>query len=343
MRRAPRGTGSITEYAPGKYRGTITTGYKINPVTKKKKRLTKTFTGKTRKEVLDKLTEYKYKTKGLKPESYTFRQYSERWLALKEDTIKASTYKSYSNIIKRFNKHTGDTLLMDITPRLLNDYLATIRKASRTTHKALLSSVFNEAVKEHLISSNPMKDTLRTPKPSSNVFPLSKEEIRHLLDNSTGIYHLLFRTALETGMRKGELQGLMPEDIHDTYISVKRTVNLTGTLTSPKTKSSVRDIAVDKELTSALRRAGHTGRRIFPMSSATISAHFNKLCPNHRFHDLRHTHATLLISAGVDVKTVSRRLGHSSVNMTLNIYTHVLPAMDKKASDTIHSMLQSCY
>ena len=341
MKRAPRGTGSIREYAPGRYRATITTGYQLNPVTKKKKRLTKTFTGKSRKEVLNKLTEFKYKTRNLKPESYTFRQYSERWLSLKEDAIKESTYKSYEYIIKRFNEYTGNTLLMDITPRVLNDYLTTLSKASRTTHKTILSGVFKEAVKEHLIESNPMQDTIRTPKASSTVSPLTKKEIKNLLDNSEGIYHLLFLTALETGMRKGELQGLMLEDIHDTYISVKRTRTLTGALTEPKTKSSIRDITVNKELVSMLRSVGR--RFIFPMSSATISTHFNALCPHHRFHDLRHTHATFLISAGVDVKTVSRRLGHSSVSMTLNIYTHVLPAMDKKASDTIHSMLLSCY
>ena len=86
--RAPRGQGSITSYGDGKFKGIITIGYKLDPGTKKNKRLTKTFTGKTRKEVQAKITEYQYKVNAGKinplAAPLTFKQYSERWLMMKD-------------------------------------------------------------------------------------------------------------------------------------------------------------------------------------------------------------------------------------------------------------------
>lgn len=372
--RAPRGQGSITPYVDGKFKGIITIGYKLDPVTKKNKRLTKTFTGKTRKEVQAKITEYQYKVNAGKinplAAPLTFKQYSERWLMMKKVTLKPQTYRTYEVGIQCLD--LGDKALKDITVTDINTLLLTLLQTLspstvRSRH-ALLRSIFEGARKEKLIIENPVEDSMQIKASVDHTVTethvLTKEESTNFLLKAKEMkapiwFYPLIRTALETGMRKGELRALQYKSLTKDTIYIKASAEtVTGkgtTITTPKTRSSIRRIHVSTDLMALLKSLPHKDENSFVfhtkketlICNSDIQHYFTVLKkksnidkPLH-FHDLRHTHATLLIMAGVNIKTVSTRLGHASVSITLNRYTHALPQQDKEASEMICSMLLS--
>ena len=372
--RAPRGQGSITSYGDGKFKGIITIGYKLDPGTKKNKRLTKTFTGKTRKEVQAKITEYQYKVNAGKinplAAPLTFKQYSERWLMMKKTTLKPQTYRNYESNMQCLdfgNKVMKDITVSDVNTLLLT-LLQTLSPATVRGRHALLKSVFEGARKEKLIIENPVEDSMRikaqVDHTVTEMHVLTKEESTNVLLKAKEMkapiwFYPLIRTALETGMRKGELRALQYKALGKDTIYIKASVEDSAgkgaSLTTPKTRASVRRIHVSTSLIEILQTLPHKDENSFVfhtknetlIANSDIQYYFNALKkvsnidkPLH-FHDLRHTHATLLIMAGVNIKTVSTRLGHASVAITLNRYTHALPQQDKEASEMICSMLLS--
>lgn len=373
--RAPKGTGSITPYGNGRFKGIITTGYKIDPVTKTKKRITKTFTGATRKEVQQKITEYQYKvnTGKINPIAapLTFNQYKDRWLTMKKVSLKPQSYNTYKKTVDAIP--FGDTPLKDITVTDINTALLemskTMKPATLKRYKAIMHSLFDSARKEKIIVENPITDSISIKKDTVSPIELeqhvltAQEAARLIMEAKTykdvdWLYPLV-RTALETGMRKGELRALQFNKLGEDTILVNQGVSdikgASRSITSPKTSSSIRRIHVDKQLITFLKHIPHQEETDFvfhspkdvraPLSISPIDIQFKKLLSKTgidkpiRFHDLRHTHATLLIMAGVNIKTVSTRLGHASVAITLNRYAHALPQQDKEAGLLISSML----
>lgn len=164
---------------------------------------------------------------------------------------------------------------------------------------------------------------------------------------------LVIETALKTGLRRSELFGLTWEDLGENYIIVNKTrqkVKGKMIVLPCKTQSSVRKISIPDSLNQKLRRhhAEHMETKfIFEgVDYDAVTAWFREWVarvglPKIRFHDLRHTHATLLLSQGIDIKTISSRLGHANISTTLNTYTHVLDELDQKASDVIENISQS--
>jgi integrase len=174
--------------------------------------------------------------------------------------------------------------------------------------------------------------------------------------------HTIFVLALATGMRQGELFALEWNDIDFAggYLTVRRSLERTGEgarIKEPKTGKGRRidlpAVAIDA-LQDHRKRMLAEGLRTDTVFVNTVG---NWLCrqdvnegkakpamkeaglPVIRFHDLRHTHATLLLAAGENIKVVSERLGHASVNITLQVYAHVLPGMQKRAADTMQKLL----
>ena len=385
--RATKGTGSIREYSKGRFKAIITTGYELNPITKKKKRLTKTFTGKTRQEVLHKLQEFQYKANigvinPLSP-STTVSQFLLRWEKIKRAQIKESTLIAEKNRLeKTLCTVYGDKALKDITPSMLNDLFLTMlskyKNSTVHTAKAIISDFFTCARKEKLIVVNPCQDTIKIKKDdefkTTTIQPLNIEQVKqylkylHDLKGKGSIYpyaYELIRTAIETGARKGELRGLRFYDLNEDKgtISISRTISNTRSKdvvpTTPKSKTSIRTVSVGKDLIKLLLSIEHTEpdsyvfyrnkyqekTPILPGLANTVlsktliaSGVAPDIAKTFRFHDLRHTNATILITSGVDIKTVSKRLGHASIVLTLDTYAHFLPETDKAASNLINSI-----
>lgn len=182
-------------------------------------------------------------------------------------------------------------------------------------------------------------------------------------------HHTLWLVAAKTGMRRGELMGLRwhDVDIDRSTISIRRALVVVGwdlQLSDAKTASGRRTIDLDPNTVLALRnlkadleksavnepQAFDRQRLVFgrpdgaPIHPEYITRTFNRLVAKHqlpriRFHDIRHTHATLLLKAGVPAKVVAERLGHATPGFTLNVYQHVLPGMQAQAADVFDRLL----
>lgn len=175
--------------------------------------------------------------------------------------------------------------------------------------------------------------------------------------------------AAHTGMRRGEVLGVRWRDIDldEGRVSVRQalvSVAYEVSISDVKTGTSRRTIDIDEDVTQALRdwRKTRTEERdglepepddlVFVKADGT-SMHpdiFSQLfdrtvakidVPNISLHDLRHTHATLLLKAGVNVKVVSERLGHANIAFTMHVYQHVLPGMQAAAADTFSLLLRN--
>lgn len=170
--------------------------------------------------------------------------------------------------------------------------------------------------------------------------------------------------ALATGMRRGEIFALEWSacNFKTMRINVSQAVKADGSVGAPKSISGVRSIAIGVRLSTLMNEMRDWRERILPTcngddnkpvicketgyrANLDIFEHWWRSWADDngweglRFHDLRHTHATLLISGGTDVKTVQMRLGHSSADITMNCYAHAIPLSDTSAAASIDSSL----
>ncbi|MGL5330274.1 MAG: site-specific integrase, partial [Peptostreptococcaceae bacterium] len=207
----------------------------------------------------------------------------------------------------------------------------------------------------------------RMKKFKNNIY--NKEDMIKLLEISRGTYlELHINLAIGLGLRISEILGLTWDniDFNENTITIdKITVRNNGEviLKNPKTETSERTISVPVEVMMMLKNhkrkqfesklkgeiKNNMNLLFFdknekPIAQDVLSKKFNKFLQENnlqhiRFHDLRHSHVTLLINSKVPIKVISERVGHSSVNTTLNIYAHALKEMDSEASDKISENL----
>jgi len=217
-----------------------------------------------------------------------------------------------------------------------------------------LGRMLNAAVRARQISSNPIRRLEPGERPSlgrHDMRVLSSEEIRSLLQNMDEKNKPLIATALFTGLRLGELLGLTwaEADLEAGLVRVRKQLDRNGQRVIPKSGRAIRDVELMPALVRLLAEhkvwASKTGHAkpvdfVFCSQVGTPLQHRNvarrmlnpameaaKLLgegsPRFRFHDLRHTFASVLIAQGHDVVFVSRQLGHSSTRLTLDVYAHL--------------------
>lgn len=232
---------------------------------------------------------------------------------------------------------------------------------------SVLKSALEHAVREEEIPRNVARN-VRTGTPRPRRFnPLTTDEARRFLAAVQGHRHAaLFELALRTGLRKGELLGLRWEDIDlgSGTASIRRTLQRTtsrGLATLPtKTISSERRIALPASCVTSLRAhrqqqarerdragsewqgSGHVFTRPdgHPIEPATLTRHFNALLRDARlrpirFHDLRHSTATLLLEQGVELVVIKELLGHAHIGVTATVYAHVRLRLQRQAIDLL--------
>lgn len=234
----------------------------------------------------------------------------------------------------------------------------------------LLHLALEEAVNWQLIARNPC-DAVKPPRAEYHeMHVLTQEQISRLLTEATSAgLQVPLLVSVTTGVRRGELLGLRWQDVdlEAQTLTVRQSLveSRSGELTfkQPKTPKSRRRISLPPSVTRALREhrrsqaevrlaLGNTyqdfdlvvtrpdGR---PCSPDAFSKAFHRL--SHRLdlgvrlHDLRHTHATMLLQQNIHPKVVSERLGHATVGLTLDTYSHVLEGMDREAANCIDGLL----
>jgi integrase len=247
----------------------------------------------------------------------------------------------------------------------------TVRYIHTTLHKAL-----KQAVMDGLIPRN-VTEAVKLPQPTrEEMHPLTPEQAKVLLQTAheTGDrLEALYVLAIHTGLRQGELLGLKWDDVDlkDGSLQVRRTLTITKSgpvFTAPKTTSSRRSVKLTSNATEALKShlkrqlaeidrvgslwsPGDADGLIFASETgepldrrAVTKQKFKPLLkraglPEIRFHDLRHTCATLLLTRNVNPKIVSEMLGHSTIAITLDTYSHVLPNMRNQAAAAMEEAL----
>lgn len=312
------------------------------------------------KEIKEELARFIIETKDkiCPTSSITFIKYSQKWLdeyarpKLTQKTIQG--YKDYLN--NRILPEIGGVKLQNIKAYTIQQFLNSLTNELSTCsikkYKALLSIMFNTAVKWQIIEFNPCV-YIDLPKGTNiKVTPvfLNNNEAKELLtclENEPLKYQIMVRLALQCGMRRSEILGLTWNDIdfNNNTININKALSyIKGEgqiIKETKNKSSNRIIYANRDIIDLINKFSKISDYIFNKEHIDdVTKWFNRFLKRHnlkhmRFHDLRHTHATLLISNGVNMKVVSSRLGHSSINTTLNLYTHTLSEDDKKASEII--------
>lgn len=232
-------------------------------------------------------------------------------------------------------------------------------KTVRNIHQ-MLSTALDQAVEQRLLSSNPAKGCALPRVERHEMKTLTQEQLVALLREAknSGVYEMYY-IELATGLRRGELLGLKWEDIdlENAVIRIRRQVSrINGEVVEAplKTKNAYRSIAIGPDAVAVLeqqkRKVGGsewvfpspTGGPISPDSVLNMLHRVLDRAglPRIRFHDCRHTTATLALQNGVDVKTVSGMLGHYSAGFTLDTYAHVTTQAQREAATTMGNVLQ---
>jgi integrase len=239
--------------------------------------------------------------------------------------------------------------------------------------RAILSSALAHAVREDALPRN-VASAVRLPDTRAAVFqPLTATEARWLLVAARPTrLGALVELALRTGLRRGELLGLGWDDLDLEYgvMDIRQTLQRAPSggfaLYPPKTQSSQRRIVLPRECITSLR--AHRDRQqaereaareawqpyglVFtkpdgtPIEASTLTRHFAKLCDTAgirriRFHDLRHSCATLLLEQGVDLVTIKDLLGHAQIHITADVYAHVRPRLQRDAIEAMGHALRT--
>jgi integrase len=300
---------------------------------------------------------------------------NEMWLPAITPTIRPTTYVGYELHVRRhIAPQLGTTSLAKLDPGAINALYATHLAAGlspatvRRIH-ATLRRALRDAARWGFIEANPAE---RSDPPRHNPFERSMKtwtaaELRRFLATHRhhDLYALFFVLAM-TGMRRGEALGLRWEDadLVSGAIAVRHTlvsVNGATVASTPKTARGRRVVAVDDATVDVLiehrercllttARVGALADLVFcrpdgaPLYPSSVSRTFTALAPQAgvpriRLHDLRHTHATLALQAGVHPKIVSERLGHAAVSFTLDAYSHALGHLQAEAAQAVSDLV----
>ena len=328
------------------------------------------------RKILTELDENRY----VEPSKETFSSYLENWFThyqkrIKDTTVSSRKYLMDKHLIKEnpfSNKELAKITTQDIDAfynlKLEQGYsTSTIRKIHQ-----MLNQSFNQAIKWGKIPNNPVinADPPSVKKEEMKIW--SFDEIHLFLQRCKNERHYLtFLLAIHTGMRRGEILGLKWSDIdfENKVIQVQRSLSHIPSkgyvLTTPKTKKSIRSVPITTMIVNELRlhqkkqeewkeRLGEyfsdqglvicteTGSFQDPRNVLRVMKRIIEeanVTPI-RFHDLRHTHASILLSEGVDVVRVSARLGHANPKITLETYAHLIPNADNEVADIFHKAFE---
>ncbi len=371
-RQRANGEGSIIKLANGKYKAIFTLSVEYNPDCSVRKQPKKTFTHEKRGECQKWLTEMinqKNKNTLIKPNKTSVIYWLNNWL---ENYVKPSkkprTYGGYKCIIENYLKpNLGNKTLQGLKTtdlqEIFNKLLAS-GKSTRTVEYTYttIKAALEQAFRERLIYRNVAKDcrVKRVEKVKNTLQVLDESRVKILLEaNKEDLYYPILVLVLNTGLRASEIAALYWKNINlpnKTLCVTHDVVNASGELIyqEPKSSSSIRNIPLPSKAVEVMReyydRCNFKDEDlVFPSSKGTFTqpsvlTHYcyrwfkNAKLPRLSFHSLRHTHATLLLKNGVDVKTVSTRLGHSTIQLTLNTYIHVLPQMKQNAVDILDNI-----
>ena len=359
------GEGTVRLRKDGRWEGRVVIGYDD-----KGKPKTKSVLAHTKSECVEKLERLKEEcgrtAEKLKPDM-PFGEWIDFWYKyFSSPKLRPTTQATYENrIYGHIIPSVGKIPLSKLTQNDLQQFYAKLKRTGRKVNvelkgtgvsdrmvrscHALCRSSLEKAVEEGLITRNPSIGCKLPPKKNGEMKVLTQNEIVRLLNQAYDEgYYEMFLLELTTGMRRGEILGLKWRDLNleTGELNIKRQLTTKG-ISVPKTKSSIRTVLLPPDMLDLLREMKKAAKYdwIFPSpvkegeprNPTAITKRFRIMlerahCKHVRFHDLRHTFATMALENGMDVKTLSAMIGHVSSETTLNIYSHVTDTMRAQAA-----------
>lgn len=305
----------------------------------------------------------------------TFKDFIDKWLKSKQPDVRQTTFYSYQQHCKsRFipffgNKKLSNIKRDDVEALKAHLFEAGITAPTIAKYLTTLKIAFNAACAWGYLQSNPAKFVKKpTFKKYEPIF-LTPEQLKKMVDTAPDRHKAIMATACFTGMRRSELLGLKWDDVdfNNQKIYVRRSLQWGSRFygnnfqfLDTKTLASKRNIDIPNFLVTLLKE--HQLRQlveipenkhnlVFPnddgqplYAAGLIRYIFEPVLkmsglPPVRFHDLRHSYASMLIGQNANIKYVQKQLGHSNVQMTLNVYSHLLPDAGRDTIEKLNDIL----
>lgn len=299
-------------------------------------------------------------------EDVLFLYWAEHWISTIKKKLKLSTYTSYrykmeKYIIPHFGKYELEAITTHQVESWKKNMMSSLSVSSIKVVIQILNKCMSEAVEKKLLKINPCKECRSIKSMHTGNAHLSYEnhhKLRNLAYSDKN--GLAIALALESGLRIGEIAGLKWKDINfeDSTLSIKRTIqriysydesreNKTHIIEgSPKSSSSYRTIPISPQMLSCLfcSSCKIPSNYVFgsekPSEPRKISKWLKKICKGNNleyvhFHELRHSFANRCLEGGVSITTTSELLGHRSVKMTLDMYSHSSMTEKRKAIEIL--------
>lgn len=309
-----------------------------------------------------------------------FRTYAEAWL---NDYVKPlrrpGTLERYDCILRRYitpvlkEKPIGEIGKGDIRDILLSIYRKGLSRSTVCVARDVLSGLFNYAVDDEIIAVNPVAGLTRRlnmDRERDEIEPFTREEVDAFLSAAQSYrpdYYPLFLTAFRTGIRLGELLALEWADIdfRGHFIFIRKSFKR-GKISQTKTgkrrrvdmsdqlEATLKGLLVRRKKEALKRGKGEPFSFLFhekggaPLSQNTVRNVFKALLGkagmrSARIHDMRHTFASLLLSDGESPVYVKEQLGHASIQMTVDIYGHLIPSSNREAVNRLDAQPAATY
>lgn len=315
----------------------------------------------------------------MKPGKTTLGEFLERWVADYRPNLSARGFERYEGIVRgHLIPGVGSITLARLKPEHLQEYYTTTLNAGVSTgtvryHHAVLHVALQTAVRWGLLPRNPA-DAVSLPKiRRAEMQTWDEDELTRFVELAKDTpYHALFYTALFTGMRRSELLALRWQDVDLLLSQIRVNRGLhhlkdgSYIFTEPKSAKSRRTIALSPSVTLLLREYQEKQKLVRamlgipltdgalafstpegkPLRPNTVTRAWTMLAKRAgvkviRFHDARHTHASIMLKQGIHPKIVQERLGHSSIGITLDTYSHVAPGLQEAAANRFDELVSA--
>lgn len=334
-----------------------------DPITNKRKQ--KTVGGfKTEKEALREALKVEEKVeKGKRIGAPKYSEFIRDYMQEVKHQVTASTFHNQNSFAEKYiipflGNKTMDKIKYDDIQKFYDHLI------DKGIHPGMIKNIalvlrksFRQALRKELIYHNPAQ-YVKPPRYTPTTMKVwNQSQVQTFLDwaKDNSPYYQIYALAVTTGMRVGEILGLFWDDINFDLqtLTIQRSAKYEGGklyTKETKNKSSRRTIALTESTVKMLQEHKENSLPYFlvfhrfneMLYPTTISRQFAFDCvtagvPKIRFHDMRHTHATMLLQMGVNPKIVAERLGHSTIKTTLDTYSHVLPNMQKEVADMLNS------
>lgn len=272
----------------------------------------------------------------------TFQGWINKWLNMyKVGEIKNTSLQNIKSII---NNHLADLLPKKLQSIKTIHLMETISNGKTQKIKqsiyTVLVDLFDKACKNQIIKINPMVNINKPKYTANETKAFTVEEEKAFVETAMARRYYTLLLCLYEGLRIGEAIALTQEDIHEHTISITKSKNKNSETTTPKSKTSIREIPIFARCKKLLQVYTPT-----TSSTKTEILHFHTIMDDLGYtgfstRSLRHTFATRAMEAGIEPKVVQKWLGHSSVDITMKIYTHIKEVFENTSANKLNSYFE---